>query len=148
MRDVMYREIRSGRYFMGRLELGDDLYDALTSFCENNNIKLGRVEAIGAVEKACIEFYDQGKRDGTYNSIPSFAQPLEILNLTGNISLKDGKPMVHAHITLADSRGNAYGGHLVPGTKVFACEFIIQTFEGEDFKRANDRKTGLKLWQL
>ncbi len=34
--------------------------------------------------------------------------------------MKDGEIFVHAHITLADRKGRAYGGHLMPGTMVFA----------------------------
>ena len=34
--------------------------------------------------------------------------------------------MVHAHVTLGDAEGRAFGGHLAAGTPVFACEFVIQ----------------------
>jgi uncharacterized protein len=66
----------------------------------------------------------------------------------GNISLKDGNPMVHAHITLADEAGKAYGGHLIPGTVVFACEFILQVFEQPLLERGFDEATGLPLWSM
>ena len=130
---------------MGRLSCGDDLHDALTRFCQKNHISLGQVEAIGAVQKACFKFYDQEKRD--YESI-ALDQPLEILRLAGNVSLMNGEPMVHAHIILADSEGRAYGGHVAPGTIVFACEYIIQAFERIDFERVEDVETGLSLWKL
>jgi predicted DNA-binding protein with PD1-like motif len=65
----------------------------------------------------------------------------------GNISLKDNKPMVHAHLTLADEKGKAFGGHLAPGTIVYACEYLIQSFEGAILKRELDEKTDLSLWQ-
>jgi predicted DNA-binding protein with PD1-like motif len=75
------------------------------------------------------------------------SQPLEILALAGNISLKDGQPFVHAHITLSDQEGRAFGGHLAEGTRVFACEFTIQ--EGHapvTLARSFDEETGLFLW--
>ena len=70
----------------------------------------------------------------------------EILNLNGNISLKDGEPMVHAHIILADQNGNSFGGHLEEGTKVFASEIQIEEFSKPDKNRKYDQATGLTLW--
>ena len=56
--------------------------------------------------------------------------------------------MVHAHLTLADEDGSAYGGHLMPGTEVFACEIILEAFEGPGFERRLDHETGLPLWEM
>ena len=73
---------------------------------------------------------------------------MEIAQLSGNVLLKDGKPFVHAHITLVDDEGNTQGGHLGDGTVVFACEFILQLFKGPEFNREHDEQTGLPLWSL
>ena len=56
--------------------------------------------------------------------------------------------MVHAHITLADDKGQAFGGHLAPGTILFACECLIEKFDGPAFRRRNDENTGLALWDI
>ena len=129
--------------FVGKLSYGSDLLDELTNLCIINNITLGRIEAIGAVQKACIGFYSQENREYLFNNLD---RPAEILNLTGNISTKDGEPFVHAHITLADEAGNTYGGHLAQGTIIFACEYIIHPFSGAELRRMPDEKTGLYLW--
>jgi predicted DNA-binding protein with PD1-like motif len=55
--------------------------------------------------------------------------------------------MIHTHITFADEKGNACGGHLAKGTIVFACEFIIQAFDGSELIREYDEKTTLRLWK-
>ena len=44
--------------------------------------------------------------------------------------------------------GKAFGGHLAPGTIVFACEFIIQEMEGAPYVRDYDEETGLQLWRM
>jgi predicted DNA-binding protein with PD1-like motif len=49
---------------------------------------------------------------------------------------------------LADETGKAYGGHLEKGTVVFACELILETFDGPIFKRSDDEETGLSLWTM
>ncbi|MEJ2628601.1 MAG: DNA-binding protein [bacterium] len=129
---------------MGRLSYGADLLEELIKVCSEKNIQLGQVEALGAVQKARIGYYGQKSKKFRFHILD---KPHEILSLVGNISLKDNKPMVHAHLTLADEKGKAFGGHLAPGTIVYACEYLIQSFEGAILKRELDEKTDLSLWQ-
>jgi len=119
--------------------------EELTGICRENNIQLGRIEALGAVKKARLGYYNQQTHEYQFFTLD---QTLEITKLVGNISLKDGSPIVHAHITLADKTGKAYGGHLATGTVVFACEFIIEVFDGPVFERKFDKETGLPLWAI
>jgi len=121
------------------------LLDEITRICREERVRLGWVEALGAVSRARIAYYDQKARE--YRFI-DMQKDLEITKLVGNVSLKDGEPMVHAHVTLADKDGGAYGGHLSPGTVVFACEFIIQAFDGPMLTRSYDAETGLQLWSM
>lgn len=142
---AMMKKISPQQIYMGRLQHGADLLEEITQTCNRENIRLGRIQAIGAVQRARLAYYNQKTREYRFFTID---QALEILNLSGNISLKDGEPMVHAHITLADDAGNAYGGHVAPGTAVFACEIVIESFEGPAFERSFDEETGLPLWRL
>ena len=137
------REATATRRLMGRLAHGDDLLDALTAVCVENHARLGWLSALGAVQKARIGYYDQDAREYRYRDLD---RHLEIASLVGNVSLKDGEPMVHAHITLADDEGRAFGGHLARGTIVFACEFCIELLDGPGLCRAHDEQTGLPLW--
>ncbi len=130
---------------MGKLSHGADLLEELTDLCRKANIRLGHLEALGAVQRARLGFYDQEARLYQFLEID---QPLEITSLVGNVSLKDGHPFVHAHVTLADEKGNVFGGHLAPGTVVFACEFVLMAFEGPVFERELDETTGLPLWTM
>lgn len=129
---------------MGRLKKGDDLLGALQKQCEDFNVTAGEIRAIGAVSSARVGYYDQAHRKYEFHDLQ---KPMEILSLIGNISLKDGKPFVHAHITLADETGVAVGGHLAEGSNVFACEFVIHEFLSSGaFTREFDDQTGLFLW--
>lgn len=55
----MLKEVRHSRYFMGSIPNGTDLLEAFTNICEKENIPLGRVEAIGAVQRACFGYFNQ-----------------------------------------------------------------------------------------
>ena len=139
------REVNAVKMFMGKLAHGADLLEEITEICIEQNICLGRIEALGAVQKARLGYYNQ--QDHRYHFF-DLDQTLEITNLIGNISIKDGAPIVHAHVTLSDKDGHAYGGHLAPGTIVFACEVAIQALDGPSFERGLDQKTGLPLWKM
>jgi hypothetical protein len=140
----MQINITPSRRIMGRLTKGGDLLGALENCCRELNITLGEVVAIGAVTKARVGYYDQTAQKYQFLE---FNQPLEILSLTGNVSLKDGKPFVHAHITLGGAEGQALGGHLAEGTVVFAGEFILQEYHSDQtLVRQLDNATGLFLW--
>lgn len=137
---------RPGRFFMGRLSKGDDLLRSLEKVCQEHNITLGEVRALGAVTRARVGYYDQEKREYCFLELD---QPLEILALVGNVSVNEGQPMVHAHVTLADTAGRSCGGHLGEGTLVFACEFAIyEHLADESLTRQYDPETGLRLWPL
>jgi predicted DNA-binding protein with PD1-like motif len=137
--------VKSRQIFIGKLRYGCDLLEELTKVAAERGVRLGRIEAIGAVQKARIGFYNQETR--TYQ-FSSFDHAMEITTLAGSISIKDGNPFVHAHITLADTEGKAYGGHLAAGTIVFACEFLLEAFDGPVFDRRFDEETGLSLWAV
>jgi predicted DNA-binding protein with PD1-like motif len=138
-------QVKKGKTIMGKFRHGADLLEEITGVCGEHDIRLGRVEAIGAVKKASIGFYDQQARTYAYLTLD---KEMEITKLSGNVSVKDGQVFVHAHVTLADDTGRAYGGHLAPGTIVFACECVIEAFEGPALERVLDDETGLALWDI
>ena len=140
----MYLKVTEAQKIMGRLAKGDDLLGALTNICQELGITLGEVKAIGAVSRARVGYYHQDTRQYEWLELD---RHLEILALEGNISLKDGKPFVHAHVILGDGEGRAYGGHLAEGTVVFALEFVIQELKADSsLNRQMDEETGLFLW--
>lgn len=132
------------RTIIGQLPHGTDLLEGLTQFVQKENIRCGRIHGIGATTHAIIAYYDQNTKK--YNSM-EFKGGMEILNLTGNVSIRDGKPFVHVHILLSDPQGKVFGGHLMPGTKLWACEIFVDEFDGEELVRGHDENTGLFLWK-
>ena len=138
-------DTKHARLIMGKLGHGKDLLAELTALATAEGVTLGRVEALGAVKRARLGFYNQEEREYEFHEID---ETLELTNLVGNISLKDGGTIVHAHVTLSDREGHAFGGHLAPGTIIFACEFVMQSLEGPALTRARDDATGLPLWEM
>lgn len=135
--------LHPGSVIIGRLPQGVDLLDGLMAVCRENGISMAHLSALGAMQRATIGYYNQTSRCYEYINID---EPVELLDLVGNASLRDNSVVIHAHVTLADRSGKALGGHLAPGTIVFACEYTITSLEGEPLKRTHDAQTGLHLW--
>ncbi len=131
------------RTIVGQLPKGADLLEGMTAFVQKEHITVGRIYGLGATTHAVVAYYNQQQRQ--YNPI-QFPGGMEILSLHGNVSTREGKPFVHAHILLGDPQGNVFGGHLLPGTILFACELFVDELEGEELIRQHDEKTGLFLW--
>ncbi|MEA1946861.1 MAG: PPC domain-containing DNA-binding protein [Thermodesulfobacteriota bacterium] len=138
-------EFKPGRRFIGRLPHGKDLITSIEDFCKASSIQMATFSVIGAVSFATLGAYDQKQQ--VYATFTQ-EEPLEIVACTGNVSLLDENPVVHAHIVLGDVEGKTIGGHLFPETILFAGEIDLQELTGKPLRRAYDDTTGLMLWKL
>lgn len=129
---------------MGRLALGADLIEGLTAICEEKNITVGMVSAIGALQEASLVCYNQTTQE--YESSVKTKEKFEIASLTGNVSLLDGKTFLHLHSVLSGPDGKTVAGHVAPGCKIFLCEYVITELSGQKLERTLDDKTGLNIW--
>jgi len=140
---LLIREYEHRRVFLGRLSHNADLLGAIQDLATEKGVQVGVFWAIGAVKKARLAFYHQPKKE--YREV-SFPQPLELVHCQGNISRREGAVVAHAHVTLADEEGRTVGGHLLPGTPVFAAEVCLAELAGPPLERGHDEVTGLPLW--
>ena len=138
-------EAHAGRAFVGRLATGTDLLSEIERFCVEQEIRSAWISVVGAVSHAAFGYYEQEER--RYLELSSDYHH-EIISFTGNVSMRDGKPFVHAHAGFASREGGAVGGHLLPGCTVFVGEVTIREMSGVDLERVPDEITGLALWPL
>lgn len=129
--------------FLLPLPMGDDLLDALTRAFRDRSIRKAAFNVIGAVSHAVLGYYDPNIRQ--YEN-KDFRGAVEIVSCMGNVSEKDHEIFVHAHITLADENYRCVGGHLMPGTEIFAAELYATPLVGKIPVREFDQPTGLTLW--
>jgi len=137
------QEVTAGRGFVGRLETGSDLVVEIERFCAEQGVMAAQVVVIGAVRRARYAYYEQD--DHRYRELETDTHH-EIVGFTGNISLRDDRPFLHAHGTFADASGTCVGGHLLRGCEVFAAEIMIREIAGVELVRMPDASTGLALW--
>ena len=131
-----------GSTYMVRMDLGEEITGNLKKLCEDEQIRLGRVEAIGATDHAVIGVYDLAKKEYYPEQIDGF---MEIASLNGNITAMDGKTYIHLHATLADQRHGIHGGHVIEMRVGATCEMFVTVLDGE-VRRQRDEDLGINLW--
>jgi uncharacterized protein len=139
-----FKNLEYGRVFLVRADYESDLLKFLNELAKDQQIEVASFTAIGALKQAKLGFYDQTKHVYMEEAL---SEPQEIASCTGNISIKDGEPFVHAHAVLADRNGKTKAGHLLEG-RVFAAEIHITELRGETITRKKDTLTGLSLWNI
>lgn len=92
------------------LDPDDEVVEQLRRFVQEHEIAAARFTAIGAFSSATLGFFDLQRQD--YLRI-DVSEQVEVLSMTGDVSLKDGKPDVHAHVVLGRRDGSTVGGHLL-----------------------------------
>jgi len=135
---------KRGDNFIVRIDKGEEIVSKLTEFCKLNQISLGKISAIGAVNNVEIGVFDTVLKE--YHST-KFSGTYEILSLLGNITSKNKKPYLHMHITLAGMDHKAFGGHLNRAVVSATCEIIISVIKGK-LDRSFDEESQLNLLKI
>ncbi len=138
-----YKQVRDNMYVLS-LDNHVEVSAAIAAFCAEKGILAGNVMGLGAVSEATFRFLDPN----TLKYVDkTFTEQMEITNLTGNISQKDGKPYLHLHITASRRDYTCIGGHLLTARVNGACELVVERFACEAGRRF-DEETGLNLYDF
>jgi uncharacterized protein len=116
-----------------RLKPGEDLRLELEAFAAAQQIQAGLVlTCVGSLTQAALRLADA-------SSSTKFRGPFEIVSLVGTFSL-DG---AHLHLSISDSQGALYGGHLEEGSLIYTtAEIVLGELENKVFRRVLDPETG------
>lgn len=136
-------EARPGRTLVGRLATDTDLVGEIERVCDEHDIRAAWVSVVGAVRHAAYAYYDQAER--RYRDLAS-GRHHELAGFVGNVSMKEGRPFLHAHATFSSVDGETVGGHLLPGCTVWVAEVTLREMTGVELERTPDEVTGLALW--
>lgn len=134
-----------GKIVFSRLLEDEDLAESVKRQAEINGIRAGVFILIGSVKHVVLGYYKEGK----YETI-RLEGPVEIASCTGNVAVDEkGEVVIHAHVVVSNAKGEAFGGHLMKGSRVGAtAELVMIEAVGVEVQRVFDEKTKLKLWKL
>lgn len=131
--------------FIVSLDNHVEIMEGLAAFCRDKKIFCGQVRGIGAVCEATFRMYDPATKEYVDKT---FSEQMEVANLTGNISEKDGKPYLHVHATCSRADYSCIGGHLLSARINGACELLVDKFGDTKVGRYPDPETGLNLYEF
>lgn len=127
-----------------RLQRGEEVLACLRELCKREQIALGTVSGIGAVNHVVVGAYRVDEQKYVANT---FDGVMELTSLSGNITEKDGEPYLHLHATFGDLAGNVIGGHLNEAVVSATCELFVRRIDGRVGRRL-DPETGLNIFDI
>jgi predicted DNA-binding protein with PD1-like motif len=130
---------KAGAAYIVRLDPGERIVETLTAFCAAESIRAASITGVGTCVEAELGSLDWETKA---HRPRKFEGHFEIAALVGNVSVIDGKPLVHLHVTLADAECRAFSGHLHEAEIKATGEIIITPLAGE-LRRRKDPATGL-----
>jgi len=138
-------ETNIGRVIVARVMPDEDLIDAIKVLVKEYDIKGGLINAIGAFKKFTIGYFDLNTKE--YN-LKTFEEDVELISCMGNISYKDGEPIIHIHISVGKGDYNLNGGHLSqPSIISITAEVFIYEIN-QKLNRVNEPPFNLSLLEL
>ncbi len=135
---------KHGDTYIVRMDRGEEILACLAGLCKKEDIRLAQVDALGAVDHAVVCVYDVPTK--TFFK-KEFNEPMEISNLCGTVTKKDGEPYLHLHVTVCDKDLSAHGGHAMALRVSATCEMVVRVIEGA-VGRVYDENIGLNIFRF
>jgi predicted DNA-binding protein with PD1-like motif len=120
---------------------GDEAYSGLRAFAQKYNITSAHFTAIGAISGATLGWLDTSRK--SYKLMP-FSGQMEVVSMSGDIALSQGKPFVHTHAVLGLPDGTTRGGHVVEMFVHPTLEVMV-TVDPKSMQRVHDPETDMTI---
>jgi len=120
---------------------GDEAFSGLLKFAEKYHITSAHFTAIGALNGATLGWFDPQRK--MYKKIPIQGQH-EVIGMSGDIALYQGKPVVHTHMLVGNSDGTTQGGHVLAAYVSPTLEVMV-TVDPVTMQKRFDPDTDLTL---
>jgi predicted DNA-binding protein with PD1-like motif len=120
---------------------GDEAFSGLQEFAEKYQVTSAHFTAIGALSGATLGWFDPQRK--LYKKIPINGQH-EVIGMSGDIALYQGKPVVHTHMVVGNSDGTTRGGHVLDAYVSPTLEVMV-TVDPVTMQKRFDPATDLTL---
>jgi predicted DNA-binding protein with PD1-like motif len=120
---------------------GDEAFSGLLEFAQKYHVTSAHFTAIGAVNGATLGWFDPQRK--MYKKIPIVGQH-EVIGMSGDIALYQGKPVVHTHMVVGSPDGTTQGGHVLDACVSPTIEVMV-TVDPKAMQKRFDPETELTL---
>ena len=142
---MRFIESKIKRVIVGKVEPDEDLIDSIIKMIKNCDIKSGLINCIGALKSFTLGYFDFESKEYLRKQYNKY---VELVTCMGNISFKDGEPIVHLHASLGTKEYGMLGGHLFqPSIVSITGEVYIFEID-KKLNRVVDSQFGLTLLDI
>jgi uncharacterized protein len=120
---------------------GDEAFSGLLAFAQKYHLTSAHFTAIGAVSEATLGWFDPQRK--MYKKIPIHGQH-EVVGMSGDIALYQGKPVVHTHMVVGAPDGTTRAGHVLAADVSPTLEVMV-TVDPATMQKRFDPDTDLTL---
>jgi predicted DNA-binding protein with PD1-like motif len=120
---------------------GDEAFSGLLEFAQKYQVTSAHFTAVGALSGATLGWFDPQRK--AYKKIPVKGQQ-EVIGMSGDIALYQGKPVVHTHMAVGAADGTTRGGHVLAAYVSPTLE-VMMTVDPVTMQKRFDPDTDLTL---
>ncbi len=119
----------------------DEAFSGLLEFAEKYHVTSAHFTAIGALSGATLGWFDPQRK--MYKKTPINGQN-EVIGMSGDIALYEGKPVVHTHMVVGSPDGATRAGHVLDAYVSPTLEVMV-TVDPVAMQKRLDPETDLTL---
>jgi uncharacterized protein len=136
--------LRQGDRVQLRYLNGEQFAAQLLEWLDGQGIGFAALTGLGAVSAATVSYWNAQTKQYEQHQLD---EQMEVVSLVGNVTIRDGKPFIHAHVSLGRRDLSVVGGHVNELSVRPTLEVWLRP-ETEAVHRALDESCGLYVMQL
>jgi predicted DNA-binding protein with PD1-like motif len=133
--------LQDNNHFVLRFDKGEEIFAGLSDFALKNNVSAATFTGLGTCSMVEIGYFNPFLKE--YRKKP-YRENYEIVSLTGNLALLEGKPAIHAHGSFSATDFTMLGGHVFKIETLATCEIHLIKLDGK-MERKNNPDYNLNL---
>ncbi len=142
---MKYQKVgQCGDVYLLVFDAGDEIATELQKFAAEFDGRLASFSAIGALSSVELVAYDPAIKD--YRTSVTLDEQCELACMVGDIGRHEGKPVIHAYLTIGKLDGAVRAGHKTAVVRP-TCELLLTVHRAVVEKR-RDERWNLPLFKL
>jgi predicted DNA-binding protein with PD1-like motif len=126
---------------IARFDPGEELITGLARLADEKNIGAAALSGIGSAAEVELGYYDVAAKEYRKKVFP---EKMELVGLSGNISVLNGEKSVHLHGAFSREDYGMVGGHVHRLVVSATVEVVFEIFPATITRRKSE-ETGLNL---
>lgn len=125
-----------------RLGHGEDILESMKEAVKDEKSTCLVVSGLGMLHEFELGYFDRGNYINKF-----FSEPHELLSMQGSVA-SEGDPRVHIHVAVANTKHEAFGGHLLSGRVWMSNEIGLLRLSGLKSARSIDQEKKVGILHL